>query len=103
MTRKGEGLGGVLIIIFSVRLLIDCILYNRRYVLINSTGIYDHSSILFSGNYHWNKIVELDVTQTTLIIHEEHSCLIVHELYITQENLRAINDYREKFIKIRNN
>jgi len=102
MTRKGEGLGGAFVIIFSIKLLIDCILYNRRYVLINTTGIYDHSSILFSGNYYWNKIVELDVTQSTLIIHEENSCWTVHELYITQDNLRAIDDYREKLIKIKN-
>jgi len=98
MARRGEVTGVVLIIIFSIKFFFDILLYRGRYIRINSSGIYDHSSILFAGMYHWNKIVDLDVAQTSLKISEGHSHWKVNGLSITQDNIKLINDYREKYM-----
>lgn len=98
MARRGEVTGVVLILIFSIKFFLDLLLYKGRYIRINSSGIYDHSSILFSGMYHWNKIIDLDVTQTSLKIREGHSHWKVNGLSITQDNMKMIKNYRDKYM-----
>lgn len=95
---RSAALGVVMIVAMLIKFLFDVGFHKMQYVKVDSKGIYDNSSIFMSTNYKWYNINKLEVSDSGMIIHDNQSSHEIGGVYVNKDNLKLIQEYREKYI-----